>query len=49
VTPLGSGPAAPGIVWDAVSPAVIAGDPQFHGDAPAFCAAYGDNAYAPDA
>src|SRR4029079_2773541 len=46
---LGSGMAAPTIVWDAVRPAVIAADPRFAGDDAAFCAAYGANAYAPDA
>jgi hypothetical protein len=48
VTPLGSGPQAPALVWDAVRPAVIAGDPQFSGNEAAFCQAYGSNAYAPD-
>jgi hypothetical protein len=48
LTPLGSGPAAPGLLWDAVRPAVIAGDSRFKGDEAAFCAAYGSNTYAPD-
>jgi hypothetical protein len=48
VTPFASGPSAPGILWDAVRPAVIAADPKFHGDEAAFCAAYGSNGYAPD-
>lgn len=45
---LGTGNAAPQVVWDAVRPAVIAADPMFKGDEAAFCAAYGGNAYAPD-
>jgi hypothetical protein len=48
VTPLGSGPAAPGILWDAVRPAIVNADPRFKGDDTAFCAAYGTNSYAPD-
>jgi hypothetical protein len=48
LTPLGSGPSAPGILWDAVRPAVIAADPKYQGDEAAFCAAYGGNTYAPD-
>ncbi|MFT3923972.1 MAG: hypothetical protein QM778_15670 [Myxococcales bacterium] len=37
-----------GKLWDAVRPAVIKGDPKYKGDETAFCAAYGNNAYAPD-
>jgi hypothetical protein len=54
VTPLlvgawdGSGMAAPGILWDAVRPAIVAGDHTFEGDDASFCAAYGSNSYAPD-
>jgi len=48
VTPLGSGPDAPRIVWDAVRPAVVATDPTYRGDEAGFCAAYGANTYAPD-
>jgi len=47
-TDLGFGPETPKIVWDAVVPAIIAGDPTYQGDAPAFCEAYGANEYAPD-
>ena len=39
---------APGKLWDAVKPAVIAADPVYAGDEAAFCAAYGSNNYAPD-
>ncbi len=39
---------APGLLWDAVRPAVVAADPRFAGDEPGFCAAYGANRYAPD-
>lgn len=35
-------------LWDAVRPALVALDPEFRGDEAAFCARYGDNAYAPD-
>ncbi len=35
-------------VWDAISPAVIAGDPTYKGDTTSFCKDYGGNAYAPD-
>lgn len=45
---LGTGNAAPKIVWDIVRPAVVSGDPTFAGDDAKFCAAYGGNAYAPD-
>jgi hypothetical protein len=48
LTPTGTGPTAPGILWNAVMPAVVAGDPMFHGDTQSFCAAYGANVYAPD-
>jgi hypothetical protein len=48
LTPTDTGPTAPGMLWDAVRPAVIAADPRFAGDAQGFCAAYGGNAYAPD-
>ncbi len=48
VTPFGSGPDAPRIVWDAVRDAIIATDPKHHGDETAFCADYGANTYAPD-
>ncbi len=48
LTPLDTGPSAPGILWNAVRPAVIAADPKFKGDEASFCAAYGGNAYAPD-
>ena len=46
--PGGTGPGTAKTVWDAVRPAVIAGDPMFKGDETAFCKAYGGNAYAPD-
>jgi len=45
---LGFGPDTPKIVWDAVLPAIIAGDPVYKGNTEAFCAAYGSNQYAPD-
>ncbi len=45
---LGTGNAAPKILWDAIRPAVVAADPTYLGDEPAFCAAYGANEYAPD-
>ncbi|MGH7434135.1 MAG: hypothetical protein ACRENE_00505 [Polyangiaceae bacterium] len=48
VTPSGTGPDAPKMVWDALKGAVIAADPRFGGDESGFCAAYGANAYAPD-
>jgi hypothetical protein len=35
-------------VWDALRPAVIAGDPTYKGDETSFCKDYGGNAYAPD-
>jgi hypothetical protein len=46
--PSGSGEGTAGIVWDALRPAVIGGDPMFKGDEKAFCDAYGKNNYAPD-
>jgi hypothetical protein len=46
--PGGAGPGTAKIVWDALSPAVIAGDPMFKGDQTSFCSAYGGNNYAPD-
>jgi hypothetical protein len=49
VTPTGTGPDAPKMVWDALKDAVIAGDPKYAGDTSGFCAAYGSNSYAPDA
>jgi hypothetical protein len=48
LTPNDTGPTSPGILWDAVRPAVIAADPKFAGDEQGFCTAYGGNAYAPD-
>jgi len=48
LTPDDTGPTSPGILWDAVRPAVIAADPRFAGDEQGFCAAYGSNAHAPD-
>jgi hypothetical protein len=48
VTPLGSGPDAPALVWNALRSAVIGGDPVFRGDEAAFCAEYGAGRYAPD-
>lgn len=45
---LGSGMAAPKLVWEAVLPAVLAGDPKYAGEEAAFCDAYGANTYAPD-
>ena len=48
ITPLGTGPDAPRILWDALRPAIVAADPMYAGDDAAFCAAYGANAYAPD-
>ncbi len=38
----------PGILWEALKPAVIAEDPTYRGEEAAFCAAYGENRYAPD-
>jgi hypothetical protein len=49
IPPFGTGPDAPRLAWDAVRPAVIAADPTYAGDETKFCAAYGSNAYAPDA
>jgi CubicO group peptidase (beta-lactamase class C family) len=46
--PGGTGPGTAQQVWDALRPAVIAGDPMFKGDDAAFCKAYGSNSYAPD-
>ncbi|HLK37889.1 MAG TPA: hypothetical protein VKU41_14105, partial [Polyangiaceae bacterium] len=46
--PGGAGPGTAKMVWDAISPAVISGDPMFKGDMTGFCKAYGGNAYAPD-
>jgi hypothetical protein len=46
---LGSGMAAPALVWNTVRPAIVDADSTFHGDDTAFCAAYGSNRYAPDA
>lgn len=46
--PGGIGPGTAKQVWDALRPAVIAGDPMFKGDETAFCEAYGGNNYAPD-
>ena len=48
LTPLTFGPTAPALLWDAVRPALVAADPRFAGDEPAFCEAYGQNRYAPD-
>jgi len=48
LTPGGTGPSAPALLWDAVRPAIIDADPTFAGDEAAFCAAYGANQYAPD-
>jgi CubicO group peptidase (beta-lactamase class C family) len=48
LTPSDTGPTAPGILWDAVRPAIVAADPKYRGDDSAFCAAYSANAYAPD-
>jgi hypothetical protein len=41
----GGGPPA---LWQHIRPALVALDPKYKGDEPAFCAAYGANAYAPD-
>jgi len=41
----GGGPAG---LWQNIRPALVALDPKYKGDEPAFCAAYGANAYAPD-
>jgi hypothetical protein len=46
--PGGTGPGTAQQVWDALRPAVIAGDPMFKGDDTGFCNAYGHNNYAPD-
>jgi len=46
--PVVFGTAGPATIWDAVAPAVIAGDPTYAGDEAGFCEAYGSNAYAPD-
>lgn len=48
LTPVESGPSAPGKLWDAVRRAVIDGDPNFSGDETGFCTEYGANRYAPD-
>jgi hypothetical protein len=48
VEPGAIGADAPKSVWDALRPAVIAGDPKYKGDEAAFCKDYGGNAYAPD-
>lgn len=45
---LGFGPDTPKIVWDAVLPAVIAGDPVYAGNTEAFCTEYGASRYVPD-
>jgi hypothetical protein len=37
-----------GKLWDALKPAVINADPKYMGDEASFCAAYGNNEYAPD-
>ncbi len=42
------GNAFPGLVWGPVVPAVVAEDPRFNGDQPAFCSAYAAGSYAPD-
>ena len=47
LTPLDTGPSAPGILWNAVRAAIVDADPTFHGDDQGFCAAYGTNTYAP--
>ncbi|MFM2415522.1 MAG: hypothetical protein RL385_245 [Pseudomonadota bacterium] len=47
-TDYGFGPETPRIVWDALFPAIVSGDPMYHGNSDAFCAAYGSNSYAPD-
>ncbi len=41
-------PPGPGPLWAAVRPALVALDPEYHGDEAAFCAAYAAGAYAPD-
>jgi hypothetical protein len=46
--PGGAGPGTAKMVWTAISPAVISGDPMFKGDQTGFCNAYGGNSYAPD-
>jgi hypothetical protein len=48
LTPFDTGLRASAMVWDAVRPAVVAGDPNFSLDPEAFCRAYGGNQYAPD-
>jgi hypothetical protein len=48
VLPGQAGPGTAKAVWDALRPAVIAGDPMYKGDETAFCKAYGSNSYAPD-
>ena len=48
LTPVESGPSAPGKLWDAVRRAVIDADPNFPGDEAGFCAEYGANRYAPN-
>jgi hypothetical protein len=49
ITPDLRNPVSPsGKLWDAVRPAVIKGDPVYQGDEASFCAAYGNNTYAPD-
>jgi hypothetical protein len=48
LTPLGGGPDAPILLWEAVRPAVIAEDARFKGNETAFCEAYASNAHAPD-
>jgi hypothetical protein len=46
--PGGTGPGTAKQVWDAIRPAVIAGDPMYKGDEASFCKDYGGNNYAPD-
>jgi hypothetical protein len=48
LTPLGTGPEAPSLLWNAVKGAVIEADPIYAGDDAAFCKAYSSNSYAPD-
>lgn len=40
--------AGPAQLWQAIRPALVALDPVYQGDEDAFCAAYSQNAYAPD-
>lgn len=42
------GSSSANLLWQAVLPAVVAGDPVYAGDQEGFCTAYATNAHAPD-